>query len=125
MRDDRTEILLRADAPQVFDDIVAQLCKLELDIPSFQRARQRTQYASGGGVDGGHDRTIEHHRPKPARRIVGQFDDLPPDVFRIEIEPGARAAYHEGAGRIAGTGISGAVDEASGVGFASEGNDGR
>jgi len=52
MRDNRTEILVRADKFETFDDLIAQLRNLYVDAASFQGADQPTQ----GSVEAGPNR---------------------------------------------------------------------
>src|SRR5712691_3384822 len=125
MSDDRTEIVLRAGAFQIFNDIVAQLCKLDRDAASSQPPRQRTQYRARGDVDAGYARKIEDHRSESCRRIIDQIDDLPADVLGVEVEPPARATHHERTGGIAGAGVARAIDEAPGARLAPEDDDRR
>src|SRR5262249_4816695 len=117
---DRTEIVLRADNFQIFDDLVAHLCKLYGDAALFQGPDQRPQDRARGNVNGKNGRKIEDHGPDPARSTVDENDDLAADVLRIEVEPGARAAHDQCPGRFAGTRISRTTDEVPRGRFASE-----
>src|SRR5262245_3837311 len=122
---DRTEIVLRADNFQIFDDLVAHLCKLYRDTALFQGPDQRTQYRACGNVDGKHGRKIEDHGPDSRRGTVDENDDLAADVLRIEVEPRARAAHDQRPWRFAGTRISRTTDEVPRGRFASEDDDDR
>src|SRR5262249_25099039 len=114
MRDDRTEILVRADKFQIFDDLIPQLCNLDPDGALFQGSHQSTQYHSRGDIDGRHAGKIEHDGPDLRRGRVDHNEDLPADVLRIVVKPCARAAHDKGTRRIARIRVSSATDEVSG-----------
>jgi hypothetical protein len=106
MRRDWTKVLFRADRIEVCKHVVTQFSESDCDTVRLKSAGQNAKRRSRSGVDVRDDRTVNYDGLQAGWSGFCHVSYPSPDVIGIEVEPAARAAHNQRAGRIAGIGIS-------------------